>query len=160
MFSVTAEAQIFLWSVLCGMIIMVIYDIFSATGRCSVSVLVCSICDGVFTVVSAAVMIFVIFSVANGYVRTYEFIGAFLGGALYKITLGRFMSSFILKIINIILLVFSKIFKFLLTPVRFMYKIIYSTIGVMCKSVQKVLFGAKKKLGNIFHTITLSLKKT
>ncbi len=160
MFSLSQEALIFIHSVLCGVTIMVIYDFFAVTRRSCVSVLVCNICDSVFVLASSLVMIFMLFSVSNGYVRAYEFIGAFLGGAIYKITISRYLSALFVKIIGIILVIFAKIFKFLLTPLEFMYKIICSIIGVLCSGMRKILTPAVRSIKKLLHTIGLTLKKT
>lgn len=139
MFTMSQEAEIFFWSFLCGVIIMTVYDFLSVPRRSHFSVLICNVFDASFVVIASAVMFFVIFSVANGCVRAYEFIGVFLGGILYKITLGKVMPLVFFKIINAISMIFSKIFIFLLTPIKFMYKIVYSIIGVLCRGVRKII---------------------
>ena len=128
MFTMSQETQIFIWSVLCGIIIMVIYDFFSVPRRNHFSIFTCNVFDASFVIIATGIMFFVIFSVANGCVRAFEFIGAFLGGILYRLTLGKIVPTVFCKIIMIILLFFSNFFKFLLTPIKFMYKIIYSII--------------------------------
>ena len=149
MFTMSQETWIFLWSALCGVFIMVIYDLLSVPRKSHFSVLICNVFDASFVIISAAIMFFVIFSVANGCVRAYEFVGAFLGGVLYKLTLGKIMPVVFYKIVRVISLFFWKIFKFLLTPVEFMYKIIYSIIGVLSRGVRKVMSVATLTLKNI-----------
>ncbi len=138
MFTMSQEAEIFIWSVICGVVIMIIYDFFSVPRKSHFSVLTCNVFDSSFVIIATGIMFFVIFSVANGCVRAYEFIGAFLGGILYKLTLGKVMPMVFYKIIRVISLFFWKIFNFLLTPIKFMYKIIYSIIGVLCRGVRKI----------------------
>ena len=133
---VSGELTVFLWSVLCGVLIAICYDlikiIYSDEHFC---VAVCNICDGIFVLYASAIMIFVLFSVSGGYVRFYEFFGAFLGAFLYKITLSSLLSSVFRKIFDAIFTVFKFFLKILLTPLEFMYKIIYNTISVMCGRV-------------------------
>lgn len=147
--TVSHESAIFLWSVFCGFVTMIIYDFFSVPRRKNFSVFACNVFDATFVTVASAIMFFVVFSVANGCVRAYEFVGAFLGAVLYKITIGKIMSIFFYKIVNIISLIFAKIFNFLLTPIKIMYKIIYSIIGVVCRFILKTL-----------RIASFSLKKT
>ena len=137
MFTMSQEALIFIWSVLCGAVIMVIYDFFSVPRKSHFSIFTCNVFDASFVIIAPGIMFFVIFSVANGCVRAFEFIGAFLGGILYRLTLGKIMPTIFYRMIKLISLFFSKIFKFLLTPIKFMYKIIYSIIGVLCRGVRK-----------------------
>lgn len=161
MFTISQEVEIFIWSALSGVIIMMIYDVFSLTRSTHCfSVLVCNICDGVFVVTAATVMTFVIFSVSNGYVRSYEFIGAALGGVLYKITVSRYISFIIRKSARITYTVFTKIFKILLTPLRFMYKIICSIIGVLYRVAGRLLSPVRARVGSSFHTIRKTFRKT
>lgn len=161
MFTISQEVEIFLWSVLCGVIIMVLYDVLSIARRTGgFSILVCNICDGIFVVCAACVMIFVIFCVSNGYVRAYEFMGAAIGGLLYKILLGRYLSFILQKILSFIYAFFTKIFKLLLTPIKFMYKIICSIIGLLYKLAVKLLLPVKNRCSAHLHTFRKTFKKT
>lgn len=129
---VSGELTVFLWSFLSGVIIAICYDliktIYSDKHFC---VAVCNICDAVFVLYAAALMIFVLFSVSGGYVRFYEFFGAFIGALLYKVTLSRFISSLFHIFFDGIFAVFKFFLKILLTPLKFMYKIMYNTISVL-----------------------------
>lgn len=158
---VSDEISIFLWSIVTGIVIMVCYDIFSvATNREKYSIVVCNILDGVFVTCSCAVMIFMLLGVSNGYVRSYEFIGAFIGGFLYKITLSFFFKSFFRKIMDIFFGVFKFFLKILLTPIKFMYKIMYNTISMFCKVAKKTLSPVSNRCSRIFALVKTSLKKT
>ncbi len=161
MFTLSQELEIFLWSVVCGVIIMALYDIFSVA-RCSknFSILVCNICDGIFVAAAAVVMIFVTFCSSNGYVRTYEFIGAVIGGLLYKIILGRYFKFLVQKILFFFYSFFTKIFKLLLTPIKFMYKIMYSIIGLLYKVAGRLIFPVKNRCALHLHTLRKTFKKT
>lgn len=133
---VSGELTFFVWSFFSGVLIAVCYDliktIYSDKHFC---VTVCNICDAIFVLYASAIMIFVLFSVSGGYVRFYEFFGAFVGALLYKITLSPLLSSLFSKIFDGIFAVFKFFLKILLTPLRFMYKIMYNTISVMFGSM-------------------------
>lgn len=161
MFTISQEITIFLWSVLCGSIIMVLYDILSlARNAGTFSILVCNICDGIFVVCAACVMIFVVFCSSNGYVRAYEFIGATIGGLLYKILLGRYFTLILQKILLYIYSFFTKIFKILLTPIKFMYKIICSIIGLLYRLAVRLFSPVKNKCTAHLHIFRKTFKKT
>lgn len=133
---VSGELSAFLWSCLCGVVIAMLYDLIKTTYKKEhFSLTVCNICDGLFVICACAIMIFVLFTVSNGYVRSYEFLGAFLGGILYKITLSLHISRLFSFIIDSFFAVFNFFLKILLTPLQFMYKIIYNTISVFFRSL-------------------------
>ncbi len=161
MFTISQEVEVFFWSVLCGAVIISLYDIFSLARKTGdFSILVCNICDGIFVLCASSVMIFVIFCVSNGYVRAYEFFGALIGGLLYKILLSRYITFVMQKILYFFYLFFTKIFKLLLTPIRFMYKIICSIIGFLCKVIDKFLSPIKNKATLSIHTLRKTFRKT
>lgn len=153
---VSGEVFIFLWSIVSGVVIMVAHDVFSvAVNKESYSILVCNIIDGIFVTCATAIMIFILFNVSYGYIRSYEFIGAFIGGFLYKITLSPFVKIIFSKVFYVFLAVFRFFLKLLLTPIKFMYKIMYNSISVLCKVGSRFLSPVMRAL-----TITkISLKK-
>lgn len=154
---VNGEVLIFLWSLVSGAIIMVTYDFFSVfTSKENMSILVLNIFDGVFVVSATAVMMFILLNVSNGYIRSFEFIGAAIGGILYKITLSRLFTTLFQQIIRTFFVIFNIFCKILLTPLKFMYKIIYNTISVLIKAVSKSLLPVLRWLA----LFKISLKKT
>lgn len=155
------EIPIFLWSLLSGVIIMALYDVLSvATKKEQYSILVCNIFDGIFLVCACAIMIFILLSVSNGYIRGFEFIGAFIGAIVYKLTLSPLLLFVFSKIIEIIFLIFRFFLKLLLTPLQFMYKIIYNTISVLYRFLQKVSKPIKARCSRFGSLVKISLKKT
>ena len=103
-----------------------LYDLFSViTEQKSKSFFVLNILDGIFVTTVIAIMIFVLFNVSNGYVRAYEFVGAIIGACLYKIALSRLVKCLFTKITEGIFAIFDFFCKLLLTPIKFMYKIMY-----------------------------------
>ena len=161
MFTISREVTIFLWSVLCGAVIMMMYDIFSLARKTGgFSILVCNICDGLFVLCASGIMIFVVFCVSNGYVRAYEFIGAAIGGILYKILPSRYITFIMQKILLFFYSFFAKISKILLTPIGFMYKIICSIIGLLYKMLTKLFAPLCNKASMHLHTLKKTFKKT
>lgn len=144
---VSGELTYFMWSFISGILIAVCYDliktIYSDKHFC---VAVCNICDAIFVLYATVLMIFVLFSVSSGYVRFYDFLGAFGGAVLYKFTLSPLFSALFSKLFDGIFAVFKFFLKILLTPLEFMYKIMYNTISV--------LFGSPcRKVTSLWHQI-------
>jgi len=154
---VNGEIAIFLWSILTGAVIMLTYDFFSSfTSGKILSVFVVNIFDGIFVICAITIMIFVFLNVSNGYIRSFEFIGALIGGVLYKITLSRAFKLIFCRTIAIFFGIFHFFCKLLLTPIKFMYKIICNIIGVLSKTASKCLLPFFKKL----KLFKITLKKT
>lgn len=158
---VSGELTVFMWSFLCGIVITVFYDLIKCIyANESYSVTVYNVCDAVFVICACAFMIFVLFSVSNGYVRSYEFAGAFLGAILYKITLSRFVSAIFYRITEVFFAVFNFFLKILLTPLAFMYKIIHNTISIFASGMRKLFAPLSQKALRIFRLVKITLKKT
>ncbi len=139
-FSMTDEVSIFLYSCLAGMIILFFYDILSLAGkRQECSLFFVNICDSIFVIVACVIMVFILFTVSNGIVRGFEFVGAALGATLYKLTLSPFIYALLEKLTALITSFFKIFFKILLTPLNFMYKMISKCISVLFRPIAKVL---------------------
>lgn len=154
---INGEVNIFLWSLVSGAAVMVLYDFFSSfCDNKNFSIFILNIFDGIFVVCSTALLLFVLLNVSNGYIRGYEFVGALIGAYFYKITVSRLFKLIFRRTIAIFFSFFDFFCKLLLTPIAFMYKIIHNTISVSCRAVAKILKLVLCRL-SAFKTI---LKKT
>ena len=164
-FSVTHEAYVFLCSALAGVFISIIHDIFCAVRKkCADFGMFNDIQDIIFWIIAAIVMFAVVFFANNGEIRWYEFFGVILGAVLYIFTLSRtFLAAF-----EFILEIFSKIFKFffklLLTPLIFLYNIVFKGIVFIFRPLFKLCMKLKQRFKRrlyIFLKLTRkTLKKT
>lgn len=160
-FSLTDEVYIFLYSALSGALIMLFYDIISASfKKKECPVFIYHICDCIFVIVACVIMLFINLSVNNGIVRGFEFLGAFLGGLIYKFTLSRLI-LFLLQKITVFTTAFFKIFfKIVLTPTKFMYKMLSKCINALLRPLKKVFSFAFYKANSSFKTARKAIKKT
>ncbi len=131
-FSVSKEAFVFLCSAAGGALIFLVYDLFRAVRLfAGGGGLFVQVQDGAFWLIALGIMFYVIFTVNSGTVRFYEILGAALGAALY----GFLLSGLILKLLHTLLRLFSEIFKvflkILLTPLVFVYNILYRYICLL-----------------------------
>ncbi len=134
--SVAQEIFIFLSSMAAGGAICLLYDLFRVMRlQENVGQMLIHVQDLVFWLLAFGIMFFVVFFVNNGTLRFYEFLGAFSGAFLYEI----FLSSRILKLLGFAVTFFSKIFKvflkILLTPLAFMYNIVYRCICIFLRPI-------------------------
>lgn len=149
----TDEISIFLYSCLAGVIIFFFYDILSLAGkRQECSLFLINVYDGIFVVVACGIMVFILLTVSNGIVRGFEFVGAALGALLYKLTLSPFIYAFLEKTTMLITSFFKIFFKILLTPIKFMYKMISKCISVLFCPIAKVLKKCFVHAFTRFHT--------
>lgn len=158
---VNGEIMIFLWSILCGAVIMVLHDIFCIfTDDENYSILVYNIFDTIFIICACAIMIFIMLNISDGYIRFYEFVGAFIGAFLYKCTLSQLLKFLFSKIICSIFSIFQLFLKILLTPLKFMYKIICDCINMLCFAVKKCSTPLLTRSLRNLSIIKILLKKT
>lgn len=151
--SVTHEAFVFLCSALCGGALFFVYDLFRLI-RLNVGegYWMVQLHDILFWLTALTITFFTVLYINNGSIRFYELLGAGLGAILYGLTL----SAPILKLFNRILAFFSKIFKIflkiLLTPLVFMYNIMYR--GVCC-----ILLPLRRLWRRLFRRLHTSLRR-
>lgn len=120
------EFYILFCSVLAGVVICAVYDFLKIMRRKSLpGVLFSNIHDILFLIIAVGIMFYIVFSVSDGKLRFYQIFGAFSGAFFYFLTLSRFVTYLILKIIAVFLKIFDFFLKILLTPLKFMYKIVY-----------------------------------
>ncbi len=138
-FSINREVAVFLSFVLCGGILYLCYDLFFVIRKqTKAEGMMVHLQDGLFWVVSLFVLFFFVFTNSRGTVRFYELLGAVLGAVLYGLTLSKWVTRFLNKFLEILSLFFKKILKFLLTPLVFMYNIIYRCIYFVFLPVRQV----------------------
>ena len=153
-FSVSKEAFVFLSAVLCGGLLHMLYDLFLIIRKKSTaeSVMI-HVQDGLFWILALFIMFFGLLTINGGIVRFYELLGVVLGVILYRLTL----SKYVLKLFCKILAIFSKIFniflKILLTPLCFLYNIIYRYICILFLPI-------KKLIRRLFRRLTETTKRT
>ncbi len=151
--SVARETFVFLCSVLCGGLIFLLYDLFRLIRRKTKGDRVLlHVQDGLFWVLTLCLLFFCVFYFNNGILRLYELAGAALGALLYGLTL----SSPVLRLLEQLLKIFAKIFKFfckiLLTPLLFAYNIMYRCLCF-------ILLPAKMLVRRVFRRFFESLRR-
>lgn len=118
--NMTADTVTFLVTVSAGIVCGILFDIFKVFGMYDTKKRLIPFYDMIF-VIAAAFIVMTAFYIFNSYqLRAFMFLGIFLGVILYFLTL----SSVVIKILKQILKFFKFIFKILLTPAVFLYKIL------------------------------------
>ncbi len=139
-FSVTREAYVFLCSAASGVLIGMLRDIFCVIRKkCDKTEVFTDITDIVFWICAAVIMFAVIFFVNNGRIRWYEFFGVILGSLLYSFTLSRTFNLAFEFLFNVFFKFFNFFLKLLLTPLVFLYNIVFKGIVFIFRPIYKVL---------------------
>lgn len=150
------ELSKFLFFVLIGLILGIIFDVFRIIRKCfKNSDLITYIQDIIFILIAAIILLLGIFIINNGEVRAYLFFGIIIGILLYFITISKCFVNLSSKIILFIKnVIFKPIFDFirkLLKKIReFMIKIKQFMSKLIKIDVEKLIKNRKtrKKLTN------------
>lgn len=119
--NVNREVCVFLVSFLCGIICSVLFDLFRASRSVyRQSAVIIGLSDLFFWLVSCTLCYACIFVFNNGKLRFYEFAAVILGSFIYFLTLSTVVKYIFVNFFKII----RFIFKILLTPAHFLYKML------------------------------------
>ena len=137
----TQDALTFLLTAAAGIACGVLFDIFRVLGNFGTNKRLIPIFDLIFVTASAFIITAAFYIYNSCRLRLYMFAGVLIGVVLYFLL----FSGYIIKILKKIFELFKIIFKILLTPVHFLYKIlvVYFFVPVVR------LFGKTVKLGFI-----------
>lgn len=143
--SVSTQAFTFLCSVIGGIAIALIYDIFRIkrkvfkTGR-----LLTYIEDLLFWLLVAVVMFAMVYYSNEGELRSYLFIGAFIGVVFYAMLLSKPIMNSSLFIINILRKVFKITFTIVTYPFMLLFKLLAIPLRISRKFAGKSLRSIRK----------------
>ncbi len=157
--SVARETFVFFSCALAGGLLFFVYDLFRLIRRQEPnrSVMI-HVQDGLFWALGLFILFFALFYINNGIIRFYEFLGIILGVVLYECIL----SPWVLRVSDWILRFFSKVFKkffkILLTPLIFMYNIMYRCLCFVLFPLKKLgkrsvdrMLTATKRASKLLH---------
>ncbi len=145
---VTGEIYKLLYFLFIGICIGVLFDIFRIVRKCfKTSDFITYVHDIIFLVASGFILIFSIFLINNGEIRSYIFIGLIAGICIYLLTLSKYFISFLSKII-----LFIK--KILFDPVIKLCMKIRENFSTFLEKIQK----NKIKMPKIFSKCSKSDK--
>lgn len=141
---VTHELTVFAVMILCGVVFGVLFDIMRAIrNTAKAGKTITDVTDLLFVLISGIVIIYMLIKFNDGILRMYEFAGIFLGGIIYFLTVGKYVKNIFERIFEILCKIIVLIFKIVLTPLAFLYKIL---IRLFCSL--RTLFKTKRKRKN------------
>ena len=126
--SISNQVNIFLWSILGGMSIAFVYDIFRVKRRIiKTNNIITYIEDLLYWSISAAIMFAIVYIGNDGEVRGYIFLGNIIGAVLYILLLSRIVMFISLKVINYL----RKVLKTLWNIFTYPFKVIFRFISMI-----------------------------
>ena len=129
----------FMLSICCGAGMLLLWDILGGMRRSFArGVVINIILDIIWWFASVSAFLWCMWRTVALELRFFEAFAVVLGAALYKFTLSRYTKRLFFFIFSAITKIIKLIFKILLTPAQFLYKIIYiriiSKIGLVERS--------------------------
>lgn len=136
------DAAAFLLSAACGAALLLIWDIFHGLRRVFFKgVFMNTILDAAWWACAAILPVLCLWNTNSMRFRFFELFGAVLGGILYYLTISRVVRSLFCAVFGLFLKLFKIFLKILLTPARFLYKIL---IAVFVRPI-KLIFARTRK---------------
>jgi len=142
--SVSAQAYIFLYSIVGGVIIAFIYDIFRVKRRAvKTSLIFVYVEDLVFWIIVGAVMFAVIYLSNEGEVRGYIFIGSLLGIIAYSLVFSKIVMAAFLYVIKTVCRLVKFLCRMIAYPFRAVFGLLSFPARYTAKSFKKMYYGVK-----------------
>ncbi len=135
----------FLIYIVSGIAISILFDVFRVLRKSiKTSNLITYVEDAVFWVIVGAFLIWEIFTISYGELRSYMFIGLLLGIVGYLLTLSKFFIKVNVKILNIVKSCILKIIYFFKHTLNFIGKIIKPILIIIKKPIYFLCINYKK----------------
>ena len=147
------QANLFLIFTINGIAIGILFDIFRILRKSfKTSDIVTYMQDLLFWILTGFILLYSIFTVSNGEVRFYMFLGVFLGCLIYMILFSKYFININVKIIKII----KKIISIILMPIKllikFIKKLIIRPINFITINIGKFKIKSQNKLKNVLKS--------
>ena len=125
----TAEMYAFISAIACGMLSVILWNITEALrNTIRAKAVINGVMDALWWVVTAVVFSICMWEIISLKIRAFEFIGVGIGAIVCHITLARPIRYVCGKIFGFFFKIIQFIFKILLTPWTFLYKILVVVI--------------------------------
>ncbi|MDF2523533.1 MAG: hypothetical protein K0R31_1174, partial [Clostridiales bacterium] len=132
--TVSSQAYVFLWSVIGGMAIAFIYDLFRIKRKTIRTInFLTHIEDLVYWILVALIMFAVVYYSNEGEIRGYIFIGTLIGVILYTLIFSRMVMTSFLFIIGIV----KKVFNFIWKIISFPFNVLFKLLAIPIKAIYR-----------------------
>lgn len=144
-----SQIGIFLIYLIAGVLICLLYDIFRALRKTvKTPDLVTYIEDTIFWILVAIFLIYLIFVLNSGEIRSFMFIAICLGGIVYYFTLSKYFMNISVHILTFVKIIVKKLLSILLIPLKLFLRINKKVKCIVCINFKKIWSKSKKKVEN------------
>ncbi|NLY42887.1 MAG: spore cortex biosynthesis protein YabQ [Clostridiaceae bacterium] len=141
--SITNQAYVFLCSVVGGIIVGFVFDIFRIFRRfVKTSNIVIYLQDILFWILVTLIIFALVFVTNNGELRWYEFLGVILGVIFYSLAFSPFVIRVSVTVINF----FKKIILLIIKILLFPFAVVYKIFRKPCKALVDFLKRSYRKM--------------
>lgn len=141
------QAYIFLCSIVSGMFIAFIYDLFRIKRKAvKTADILIHIEDFIYWIIVAVVMFTVVYYSNEGEIRAYIFIGTAIGAILYALLLSMLVVASFMTVIRIVSIILKAIWTVVTFPIRLLLKLLYYP-GRFLGRLGKKTYSKTKRIG-------------
>lgn len=158
--SVSAQAYVFLCTIVGGMAIALVYDVFRIFRKAvKTGSVVTYVQDLLYWLIVALIMFLTIYYSNEGELRVYLFIGAFLGVVLYALLFSRIIMGSSLFIIKMVAEVIKALIFVISYPVRLILRFMEVPARKLARTARKSMRKARSN-GRVRLSKLMFFKKT
>lgn len=156
---VSSQAYTFLITVLGGMIVGFIYDLFRVWRKIikTRNIMVYAQ-DIIFWILVSLVVFGTLFISNAGEIRGYLLIGIILGTTIYMLTLSQYVVDFLIRAVRILVGILIYLYKIFSVPVKAIIKILYYPIFHMYNLSKRIYKFFNRINAKIFYRLKLNIK--
>lgn len=158
--SVTNQAYIFLCSIVGGLVVGFIFDVFRICRKVIKTTNFITYLEDILFWIIVAIIIFVFAFITNdGELRWYAFLGVLLGTIFYNLLFSAYVITVSVTVINFIKKIILLVIRILLFPFAVLYKIFRRPILVTIELIKKCFRNSTKIFNRSIERILLPFKR-
>ena len=136
---ISDQVIIFLYSIIGGALIALVYDIFRLKRRAIKTIgIFLHIEDLVYWIIVAFIMFAVVFYSNEGELRGYIVLGTFIGVVLYILLLSRLIMNILTTTVKFLINFIKRAFKLVISPIIIIIKILLVPLKIPLKGLNKL----------------------
>lgn len=156
---ISSQAYIFLYTVLGGIIVGFVYDLFRVSRKViKTKNIIVYLEDIIFWVIVSLIIFAVLFASNAGEIRGYALIGITLGVIIYAFMLSQYIVRILVKGINVIKNIFVYLYKVIMIPIKFLKKVLHYPIIIVYNIFKKIYLPLRNIKNRIIYKIKLNIK--
>ncbi len=142
--SVKSQVNVFLWSIVGGVLIALIYDFFRIKRKAvKTGIVAIYFEDLIYWIIVAIVMFAVVYHSNEGEIRGFIFLGTIFGVTLYALLFSKIVMNSALFVIKLIFNILKKLWIIVTFPIKLIIKILSYPAKLIARAAQKFYKGSK-----------------